>query len=270
MSSRLLWSLGVCFGLSILLGLTFSALWVRSIRKKSEVTAILAENSDLRSRAALTNTRLETIEKMLAEFEDRTRRLSIVAGLSAVRDPGMGGVGGLMAVPVNPADSVDSGLSEAGRRGALLSSRLKLVEKKLLLQADQLALTPTIVPTAGVLTAGFGIRPDPFTNHLEFHTGIDISTPAGNRVVAPASGTVVRVGIDKGYGRFVEVAHGYGVTTLYGHLQATRVAEGQRIKRGDLLALVGSTGRSTGPHLHYEVHTDGKPVNPLDYVLNAF
>src|ERR1019366_383820 len=111
---------------------------------------------------------------------------------------------------------------------------------------------------------------DPFTNHLEFHTGIDISTPAGNRVVAPAAGTVVRVGIDKGYGRFVEVAHGYGVTTLYGHLQATRVAEGQRIKRGDLVALVGSSGRSTGPHLHYEVHADGKPVNPLDYVLNAF
>ncbi|HEX7615793.1 MAG TPA: M23 family metallopeptidase [Thermoanaerobaculia bacterium] len=269
-SSRLLWSLGICFGLSVLLGVTFSALWVRSVRKNSEVTAILAENSDLRSRAALTNTRLETIEKMLAEFEDRTRRLSIVAGLSAVRDPGLGGVGGLSAVPVNPADSIDSGMSEAGRRGVLLSSRLKLVEKKLSLQADQLALTPTIVPTAGVLTAGFGSRTDPFTNHPEFHTGIDISTPAGNRVVAPASGTIVRVGWDKGYGRFVEIAHGYGVTTLFGHLQTARVAEGQRVSRGDLVALVGSSGRSTGPHLHYEVHTDGKPVNPLDYVLNAF
>jgi len=269
-SSRALWALGISFGLSVLLGVTFSALWVRSIQKKSEVTAILAENSDLRSRAALTNTRLESIEKMLAEFEDRTRRLSIVAGLSAIRDPGLGGVGGLSAAPVNPADSVDSGLSEAGRRGALLSSRLMLVEKKLILQADQLALTPTIVPAAGVLTAGFGIRPDPFTNHPEYHTGIDISTPAGNRVVAPASGTIVRVGWDKGYGRFLEIAHGYGVTTLYGHLQATRVAEGQRVRRGDVVALVGSTGRSTGPHLHYEVRAEGKAVNPLDYVLNAF
>ena len=269
-SSRLLWCLGVSFGLAVVLGVTFSALWVRSIRRNREVTAILAENSDLRSRAALTNTRLESIEKMLADFEDRTRRLSIVAGLSAVRDPGMGGVGGLTAVPVNPADSVDSGLSEAGRRGALLSSRLKVVEKKLFLQADQLALTPSIAPAAGVLTAGFGARPDPFTNHSEFHTGIDISTPAGNRVVAPAAGTVVRVGWYQGYGRFLEIAHGYGVTTLYGHLQTARVAEGQRVKRGDLVALVGSTGRSTGPHLHYEVHADGKTVNPLDYVLNAF
>lgn len=269
-SSRVLWALGVCFGLSVLLGVTFSLLWVRSIQKRSEVTAILAENSDLRSRAASTNSRLETIEKMLAEFEDRTRRLSIVAGLSAVRDPGLGGVGGLTAVPVNPADSVESGLSEAGRRGALLSSRLMLVEKKILLQADQLALTPTIVPAAGVLTAGFGARPDPFTNRPEFHTGIDISTPAGNRVVAPASGTIVRVGWDKGFGRFVEIAHGYGVTTLFGHLQAARVAEGQRVRRGDVVALVGSTGRSTGPHLHYEVHAEGRPVNPLNYVLNAF
>lgn len=269
-SSRLLWGLGVSFGLAVVLGMTFSVLWVRSIRRNREVTALLAENSDLRSRAALTNTRLESIEKMLADFEDRTRRLSIVAGLSAVRDPGTGGVGGLTAVPVNPADSADSGLSEAGRRGALLSSRLKLVEKKLLLEADQLALTPSIAPAAGVLTAGFGARPDPFTERSEFHTGIDISTPAGNRVVAPASGTVVRVGWDQGYGRFVEIAHGYGITTLFGHLQAARVAEGERVKRGDLVALVGSTGRSTGPHLHYEVHRDGKPVNPLDYVLNAF
>jgi len=269
-SSRLLWGLGVSFGLAVVLGVTFSVLWVRSIRRNREVTALLAENSDLRSRAALTNTRLESIEKMLADFEDRTRRLSIVAGLSAVRDPGTGGVGGLTAVPVNPADSVDSGLSEAGRRGALLSSRLKLVEKKLFLEADQLALTPSIAPAAGVLTAGFGTRPDPFTERSEFHTGIDISTPAGNRVVAPASGTVVRVGWDQGYGRFVEIAHGYGITTLFGHLQAARVAEGERVKRGDLVALVGSTGRSTGPHLHYEVHRDGKPVNPLDYVLNAF
>ena len=269
-SSRLLWGLGVSFGLAVVLGVTFSVLWIRSIRRNREVTALLAENSDLRSRAALTNTRLESIEKMLADFEDRTRRLSIVAGLSAVRDPGMGGVGGLTAVPVNPADSADSGLSEAGRRGALLSSRLKLVEKKLFLEADQLALTPSIAPAAGVLTAGFGARPDPFTGRSEFHTGIDISTPAGNRVVAPASGTVVRVGWDQGYGRFVEIAHGYGITTLFGHLQAARVAEGERVKRGDLVALVGSTGRSTGPHLHYEVHRDGKPVNPLDYVLNAF
>ncbi len=118
-SSRLLWSLGAAFLTSVLLGATFSVLWVRSINRSREVSAILAENSDLRSRAASTNARLESLEKQLAEFEDRTRRLSIVAGLSAVRDPGTGGVGGLTAAPIDAAASADSGLREASRRGAL-------------------------------------------------------------------------------------------------------------------------------------------------------
>jgi murein DD-endopeptidase MepM/ murein hydrolase activator NlpD len=104
----------------------------------------------------------------------------------------------------------------------------------------------------------------------EFHTGIDVSSPTGGRVVSPANGTVVRVGWSNSYGRIVEIAHGFGIRTLYAHLEATRVAEGQRIRRGDPVGVVGSTGRSTGPHLHYEVHVGGRPVNPLDYVLNAF
>jgi murein DD-endopeptidase MepM/ murein hydrolase activator NlpD len=269
-SSRLLYAIAGAVALSVLVGATFSLLWLRSIRKNREVSALLAENQDMRSRAATLNGKLETIEKQLVEFEDRTRRLSIVAGLSATHDSGTGGVGGLTALPVDPDAALDAGLNEAGRRGAVLSSRLKLVEKRLALQADQLALTPTLAPTVGVLTAGFGIRPDPFTNQQEFHTGIDISTPTGKRIYAPANGTVVKVGHEKGFGRIVQISHGYGVTTLYGHLEVARVTEGQRVKRGDLVALVGSTGRSTGPHLHYEVHRNGKPVNPLDFVLNAF
>ncbi len=270
-SSRTLWSIGVALTLAILLGGTFTFLWVRSIRRNREVSVLLAENRDLRSRAGQLNEKLETIEKQLAEFEDRTRRLSIVAGLSAVRDPGTGGVGGLTAIPLDPGASVEAGLNEAGRRTTVLSSRLTLVEKRLSLQADLLALTPTVAPTVGILTAGFGNRIDPFTGQPEFHTGIDISTPTGNRIVAPAAGTVVKVLYDRGgYGRCVQIAHGWGVTTLYGHLEAARVTEGQRLKRGDLIGLVGSSGRSTGPHLHYEVHRDGRPVNPLDYVLNAF
>ena len=115
-SSGLLWGLGAAFLTSGLLGVTFSALWVRSINKHREVTAILAENSDLRTRATLTNARLESLEKQLAEFEDRTRRLSIVAGLSAVRDPGMGGVGGLTAAPIDPSASADSPFMTARAR----------------------------------------------------------------------------------------------------------------------------------------------------------
>ncbi len=269
-SSRLLYGVGAFVFLSVVVGATFTTLWVQSIRRNREVSALLAENQDLRTRARDLNGQLDTLERQLAEFEEKTRRLSIVAGLAAVHDPGTGGVGGLSAVPLDATASVELGVNEANRRSGLLSSRLESVERKLSLQADRLALTPTLAPAVGVLTAGFGLRADPFTGQREFHTGLDISTPTGNRVCAPANGTVVRIGWEKGYGRIVQIAHGFGVTTLYGHLEAARVAEGQRVKRGDLIALVGSTGRSTGPHLHYEVHVDGKPVNPLEYVLNAF
>jgi|OpeIllAssembly_1097287.scaffolds.fasta_scaffold205378_1 murein DD-endopeptidase MepM/ murein hydrolase activator NlpD len=269
-SSRFLFGVATFVFLSVAVGATFSTLWFQSIRRNREVSALLAENQDLRTRARDLNGKLESLEKQLAEFEEKTRRLSIVAGLSAIRDPGTGGVGGLSAVPLDAAASVESGMNEATRRSGLISTRLESVERKLSLEADRLALTPTLAPAIGVLTAGFGMRNDPFTGQREFHTGVDISTPTGNRVFAPASGTVVRVGWDKGYGRIVQISHGFGVTTLFGHLQAARVTEGQRVRRGDLLALVGSTGRSTGPHLHYEVHLEGKPVNPLEYVLNAF
>ena len=269
-SSRLLITLGAAFLLTIVIGGTFTTLWLRSFRKNREMSAMAEENKSLRDRTTLLSGKLETIEKQLTEFEERTRRLAIVAGLTGVHDSGSGGVGGLGAIPVDPATSSADGVGEVVRRGAVLSSRLVLIEKRLSTQADQLSLTPTLAPTIGVLTAGFGNRIDPFNGRPEFHTGVDISTPAGNRIVAPANGTVVRVGWENGYGRIVEIAHGYGVNTTYGHLATARVIEGQRVKRGDVIALVGSTGRSTGPHLHYEVHSAGKAINPLDFILNAF
>jgi murein DD-endopeptidase MepM/ murein hydrolase activator NlpD len=269
-SSRLLIGLGVSFLLSILIGGTFTTLWVYSFRRNREMNVLAEENRNLRGRTSLLNGRLETIEKQLTEFEERTRRLALVAGLTGIHDSGTGGVGGLTSVAADPAASSENGVVEALRRGTVLSSRLALIERRLSTQADQLSLTPTLAPTVGVLTAGFGNRVDPFNGKPEFHTGIDISTPSGNRIVSPANGTIVKVGWENGYGRFVEIAHGYGVNTTYGHLATARVVEGQRVKRGDVIALVGSTGRSTGPHLHYEVRSGGKAVNPLDFILNAF
>jgi murein DD-endopeptidase MepM/ murein hydrolase activator NlpD len=269
-STRTLALVGGAVALLLVAGVVSSFLWVRSLNTGREVSSLLAENQGLRERARLLNGKLEVIEKQLTEFEEKTRRLSIVAGLSATRDSGTGGVGGLLAPAADASASAERGLLDAGRRGVLLAARLGAVEKNLAAQAEQLALTPTIAPTLGVLTAGFGQRSDPFTGEPERHTGIDISTPAGNRIFAPANGTVVRVEWMHGYGRTVEVSHGYGLSTLYGHLEAARVSEGQRIHRGDVIGLVGSSGRSTGPHLHYEVHVAGKPVDPLSYVLNAF
>jgi len=131
-----------------------------------------------------------------------------------------------------------------------------------------LASTPSIWPTKGWMSSRFGYRVSPFTGQKEFHKGIDISTRMNAPIIAPADGIVSHVGWDHGYGRVLMIEHGYGVKTKYAHLQKALVKKGQHVKRGETIALVGSTGRSTGPHLHYEVHLNRVAVNPLRYILN--
>jgi murein DD-endopeptidase MepM/ murein hydrolase activator NlpD len=129
--------------------------------------------------------------------------------------------------------------------------------------------TPSIPPVQGWMIRGFGYHIDPFTGQVKMHEGLDIAAPTGTPIVVPADGTVRYAGNKKGFGLLVEVDHGYGFTTVYGHCQRIRVNAGMRVKRGDVIAYVGNTGRSTGPHLHYEVRVSHTPVNPMNYVLTA-
>jgi murein DD-endopeptidase MepM/ murein hydrolase activator NlpD len=135
-------------------------------------------------------------------------------------------------------------------------------------QKTLLASTPSIWPTKGWLSSRFGYRESPFTGEREFHRGIDISARMNAPIVAPADGIVSAIRKDHGYGNTLVIKHGYGISTKYAHLKKTLVKKGQYIRRGETIALVGSTGRSTGPHLHYEVHLNGVPVNPLRHILN--
>jgi murein DD-endopeptidase MepM/ murein hydrolase activator NlpD len=129
------------------------------------------------------------------------------------------------------------------------------------------AFIPSIWPVAGPLRSGFGIRGNPFGgSSREFHKGQDISAPMGTPVIATANGTVIIAGWLRGYGWVVYIDHGNGLSTRYGHLSRIDVTVGQTLKRGEQLGLVGSTGRSTGPHLHYEVRINGQPVSPLLYL----
>ncbi|HEX8143686.1 MAG TPA: M23 family metallopeptidase [Pyrinomonadaceae bacterium] len=126
---------------------------------------------------------------------------------------------------------------------------------------------PSIWPVSGITTGNFGVRSNPFGGmSSEFHKGQDISAPIGTVVMATADGVVVTAGWQRGYGRVVYVDHGNGISTRYGHLSRIDVAVGQTIKRGEQLGLVGSSGRSTGPHLHYEVRINGAPANPGEYL----
>ena len=125
---------------------------------------------------------------------------------------------------------------------------------------------PSIWPVRGQITAAFGQRMDPFSGEGVFHAGVDISAPNGSRVEASADGIVLMASPEAGYGNVILVDHGYGITTKYGHLSKILVAVGQEVKRGQIIGAVGMTGKTTGPHLHYEVIVQDTPVNPAKYL----
>ena len=138
-----------------------------------------------------------------------------------------------------------------------------LSQKQSLLDA-----TPTISPTNGWVTSDFGYRISPYTNRPSFHQGLDIAAAPGTPVRATGTGVVTYTGYDVGYGKLVSIDHGYGILTRYGHNTEIFVVMGQKVKRGDVIATVGNTGRSTGPHLHYEVRLNSIPINPTNYILS--
>lgn len=141
---------------------------------------------------------------------------------------------------------------------------LRLLEKK----KNLLASTPSIMPATGTRTSKFGYRLSPFTGLKEFHAGLDIANRRGTKVFATANGKIAYAGKRMFIGNEVLIDHGHGIVTKYGHLSKILVKSGSRIKRGDVIGLMGNTGRSTGPHVHYEVRVNGIPVNPEKYILN--
>lgn len=134
----------------------------------------------------------------------------------------------------------------------------------------RLASAPTLWPVQGPITGSFGERIDPFSGEGAFHRGVDISAEYGTRIIAPADGTIRYADFMNGYGRTILLDNGNGITTLYGHLSAFSISPGQFVHRGDTLGFVGQSGRSTGPHLHYEVRLYNTPVNPRKYLRFTF
>ena len=141
------------------------------------------------------------------------------------------------------------------------------LDQYLLDKESILSSTPTILPAVGWITSYFGHRISPYAGRLKMHEGLDVGAPYGTPIVAPADGIVTYSGIKAGFGKFVQIDHGYGIETLYAHSQKLFVKKGEKVSRGKLLAKVGSTGYSTGPHLHYEVRVNGIAVDPLYFVL---
>jgi murein DD-endopeptidase MepM/ murein hydrolase activator NlpD len=148
--------------------------------------------------------------------------------------------------------------------------RLSALENLLLDRKLNAAVTPSGWPVdGGWVSSGFGVRADPFNGHQAMHEGVDIASRMGSPVLAVADGVVTHSGEKAGYGLLVEITHESGLITRYGHTSATLVKVGDRVKKGQEIALVGSSGRSTGPHLHFEVVRNGSPVNPMRYLQQA-
>jgi murein DD-endopeptidase MepM/ murein hydrolase activator NlpD len=154
-------------------------------------------------------------------------------------------------------------------RGEIASAQedFELMEKYFVERQQVLRSTPAKWPCYGWITSEFGFRIDPFTGDRTFHRGLDIATSIGVPVLAPADGTVISTGFNPGLGNVITIDHGIGIVTLYGHLNDIKVKEGDRVVRGQVIGTVGNSGRSTGPHLHYEVIVNGINVNPRRYIL---
>ncbi len=131
-----------------------------------------------------------------------------------------------------------------------------------------LEAVPNSMPTNGRITSKFGNRRDPFTKRISFHTGIDIANSSGTNIMASAPGTVTFAGSKGAYGKTIIIDHGYGTQTLYAHNRQILVKVGEKVERGQVISKMGSTGRSTGTHLHFEIHKNGKQTNPLDTLNN--
>jgi len=214
------------------------------------------ENQRLRAENERQREELEKLNNRVEKVEDTSRKLAEKSGV--VEQPNPPGTGG----PALPLDEM--ALATLTAKMGRLEEDLRAYEAIL----RQRGYTPTLWPVEGTLEGGFGGRRNPFGGSgYEFHTGQDIEAPWGAPVIAGASGKVSFVGWQNGYGQLVIVDHGGGLTTRYGHLSHIDVELNQTVARAQLLGKVGSTGRSTGPHLHYEVRINDQAVDPLPYLL---
>lgn len=252
---------------------------------------VASENAVLRTEIAEVEARFRVLEDTLAMLARREEQLRMLAGMpveaTGVRDTGT--AGRVVAASIAGA-TTDAGPTVAlqrrrpflGRlgwssrpdvdglitRASNLARSFSVVSDTLQSNFEKFANTPSIMPTTGWLSSQFtSSRFHPILHENRPHEGIDVTAPSGTPIVAPATGIVVSAGNDKGFGLSVEIDHGNGIRTRFAHCSRLAVRTGQRVTRGQLIAAVGMTGLATAPHLHYEIHVNGKPVDPITYVL---
>lgn len=235
------------------------------------------ENARLAAELAGIQGRVTTLADTVQSLARRDAQYRVMANLDPI-DPQVlaAGIGGPRpaasespgSVLLERADQVRVDLDALIRRATLLTRSFSEAADSLTAHSERLAAIPSILPTQGWLSSAFSsMRQHPILHVGRPHPGIDITAPTGTPIEAPAHGTVVSAGWENGYGNAVTINHGYGIVTKFAHASRLLVRAGQKVARGQRIALVGSTGLSVAPHLHYEVRVNGRPVNPLKYIL---
>ncbi|MGD9253879.1 MAG: M23 family metallopeptidase [Holophagae bacterium] len=257
--------------LAVVLSMAAIAFTGSAVNRRIELQRLKSENAELSTVNQQLEKTIAEVQGRLDEFEERTARLALATGMEAESVGFSGGGGSSTRVGSGgPYDRLPESPESLVSQGRWVRSQLDLVEEQIAEQSRILSSTPTMAPAHGLITDGFGRRKDPFTGRPAFHRGLDISARRGTPVLAPADGVVVFAGRNGGLGKTVRVSHDFGFTTVYGHLDKISVSPGDEIHRNQEIGLLGNSGRSTGPHLHYEVHKDGVAKNPLYYILDAF
>jgi septal ring factor EnvC (AmiA/AmiB activator) len=271
-------ALCMCAFIFVLVYLSWQYSEARQARLR--LASLREESQFQKAKIGLFADRISHLEDQISGVREFDSKVRVLADLEPLPPPTLG-VGG-----ATPQDIREEMLLQKDQPGLINQMKKDLERLSLEVQVEQaslqrlegllegkreqLASTPSILPTRGWISSGFGYRISPFTGTVQMHQGIDISNSIGTVIVAPADGLVVKVGREYGYGKVVVINHGYGISTRYGHLHKAHVKIGQDVKRGLLIGEVGNTGRSTGPHLHYEVMVNNLAVDPRKYILFGY
>ncbi len=270
------WAMIVGILVFIASGIVSTIAFMKSNIDKRRLTSLEHENRELKNALAVIQSKIDSLGSVVDSLARENLSLKLMAGiidssalmvvddnLSLTAD--LKGVGGNASL--KPHEEVEREINQLlglARKEKLL---MTYVADSIRRKQTYFDHVPSIMPTFGTFTSGFGYRRDPFTGRIKMHEGLDIAGPIGTPVYATADGIVVKAEWHHGYGKLVEIDHGYGFHTRYGHLHQIYVHVGQRVKRGQKIGSLGNTGRSTGPHLHYEVRINGTPQNPIKFIL---
>jgi murein DD-endopeptidase MepM/ murein hydrolase activator NlpD len=260
----------------------FSDIFVKVVYK-SELTGIHQEYNDLAITIQNMESQVDKLTGQIGQIEEKDKAVRSYADLPQIdKDIRQLGIGGRS---ISPYTKFDKLIPNVEIKVSALSTDIDALARKVKLElnsytdiynsikkdAIKVRHIPTIRPVeGGYLTTGFRYRIDPLDNKRRFHYGQDVAVNYGTPVFAPADGIIRYTKYNGGYGKTIKIDHGYGYSTFFAHLQRYTIKSRQSVKRGDLVGYSGNSGRSTGPHLHYEVHYYGKPQNPLDYFFSAY